>query len=262
MRPRLAKGGDNTASSAELSRLLDAFEEAIEDLRIAYEKYFLGVERRPPAARHRQVKIQLRALQRHHMRSTVLRFRMQGLRARLVTYQHYWTRVLGQIEKGTYRRDLQMRTARRQEAIAALEKTRRPVEPTPTPEDRPDEEPPVHAPTAGQPGVPPSPAVAASTSSRPPGVPPPPPPPRSGKRPAPAQAVPGMKNAEVKQLFENLVQAKKAAGEDTQGLTVRALARKLSRELPKLRERHGSKVEFEVATVRGKVRLRARNRDG
>ncbi|MEM7158720.1 MAG: MXAN_5187 C-terminal domain-containing protein [Myxococcota bacterium] len=247
MPARLAKGGDNTASSAELARLLDAFEEAIEDLRIAYEKYFLGVERTPPTARHRKVKLHLRQLQKEHMRTTVLRFRMQGLRARLVTYQHYWTRILGQIEKGTYRRDLQMRSARRQEAIAALEKTRRVPEPTPE-----------EAEAAASPSVA---AAANPTTPRPPGVPPPPPPPRAGKRPSPAQAVPGMKNTEVKQLFDNLVQAKKAAGEDTQGLTVRALARKLSRELPKLRERHGSKVEFEVATVRGKVRLRARNRD-
>ena len=67
-----------------------------------------------------------------------------------------------------------------------------------------------------------------------------------------------MKGADVRRLFQDLVQAKRAAGEDVEGLTERALARKLARELPKLREQHGGAVRFEVATVDGKVRLRAR----
>ena len=68
-----------------------------------------------------------------------------------------------------------------------------------------------------------------------------------------------MKGADVQRLFRDLVTAKQRAGEDIKGLTVRALARKLSRELPKLQERHGDRVRFEVSTVGGKVRLRARS---
>lgn len=227
-------------TSAELSRLLDAFEEAIDDLRITYEKYFLGVERVAPAQKHRQLKAHMRRLERHHMRTTALRFRMQGLRAKLVTYEHYWTRILGQIEKGTYRRDLQQRTARRNEAAQRAEKARAPA---PEPEE-------------------PQAEASDSTQHAPaaPGRSGPPPPPPRGKGPPPPP-VPGMKSTEVRALFDDLVKAKQAAGEDTRGLTVRALARKLSRELPKLRERHGKPVEFVVATVRGKVTLRARTRN-
>ena len=36
-----------------------------------------------------------------HFTSTALRFRLAGLRARLVTYGHYWNRVLGEMERGT-----------------------------------------------------------------------------------------------------------------------------------------------------------------
>ncbi|MEM9461090.1 MAG: MXAN_5187 C-terminal domain-containing protein [Myxococcota bacterium] len=197
-----------------MSQLLDAFEEGIEQLRIAYEKYFLGVERQAPAIKHQRVKAQMRQIEQQRPRSTVLRFRFSGLKARLVTYQHYWNRILGQIEKGTYRRDLQQRVERRKQAASD-----------------------------------PVPCASASPATAERAAPPRPPPP----------PVPGMKGAEVDRLFRELVRAKQAAGEDVQGLTVRALARKLSRELPRLRQRHGDEVRFEVATVGGKVRLRARS---
>jgi hypothetical protein len=232
--------GNDAVSAADALRLLDAFEEAVEELRLSYEKYFVGIERQAPAQRHKEVKAQMRRLEELRVRSTVVRFRIGGLRARLVTYEHYWTRVLTEIEKGTHRRDLQRRTQRRTQAdpprapkpeAAALE-----PEPTATPTDvpRPRLVTEISAPQASAPV---------------PGPPRPPPPP---------VPVPGMKGAEVRQLFHELVRAKRDAGEDVQGLTERALARKLARELPKLREQHGGPVKFEVATVAGKVRLRAR----
>lgn len=222
----MPSGGDNAVSNADVSQLLEAFEEGIEQLRIAYEKYFLGVERQAPATKHQRVKAQMRQIEQLRPRSTALRFRFSGLKARLVTYQHYWNRVLGQIEKGTYRRDLQQRVERRKRAATDPERL-----------------PSASAPVGPDQRAAPSPPRAAR------GVPSRPPPP----------PVPGMKGAEVDRLFRELVRAKQAAGEDVQGLTVRALARKLSRELPRLQQRHGGQVRFEVATVGGKVRLRARS---
>ena len=54
--------------------------------------------------------------------------------------------------------------------------------------------------------------------------------------------------------------AKKAAGQSTAGITYGALVKKLARDVPKLRQRYGSerKIEFEVATEKGRVRLRAK----
>lgn len=219
--------GDNAVSNADVSRLLDTFEEAIELLRIAYEKYFSGVERQAPADRHQRVRAQMRQLEQLRPRSTVLRFRLAGLKARLVTYQHYWNRILGEIERGTFRRDIQKRVERRRHAQ---------VETSPYPAAPPE------------PGVP-TPQTSDLSAPRPTAAPPRTPPP----------LVPGMRGAEVARLFRELVRAKKEAGEDTRGLTVRALARKLTRELPKLQQRHGGQVRFEVATVGGKVRLRARS---
>lgn len=246
--------GDNAVSAADVSRLLDAFEEALEELRLYYEKYFIGIERQAPAQRHKEVKAQARRLEELRMRSTALRFRLAGLRARMVTYEHYWTRVLGQIEKGTYRRDLQ-RNQRRAQAEAAAPVVAPQAETSQSEALQAEVRRQAEAPrvVAPEPDAPrprevteislPRPAAGGSGPPRP---------------PPPPVPVPGMKGADVRRLFQDLVQAKRAAGEDVEGLSERALARKLARELPKLREQHGGAVKFEVATVDGKVRLRAR----
>lgn len=211
---------------SDVIQLLDELEAGIERLRAEYQKYFLGVERQAPAKIHKRVEKLLRAAEVTRPRSTALRFRLGGLRSRYVTYNHYWTRVLNQIENGTYRRD-RLLAQRRVAARAAAEA----AEASPPREALPAE--------AAEP-----PASPGSKSRRPP--------------PAPS-GVPGMDGASVRRLYEDLVAAKRAAGEKTDGLTYKALVRKLAREAPKLRERHGGKdVRFEVANVKGKITLRAR----
>src|SRR5690606_32615776 len=85
---------------------LDEVEEQIELLKVAYERYFNGVDRVPPAREHDAVRLSVRRLFGLHTGSTAVRFRAQGLKARLVTYEQYWTRILGQIERGTFKRIL------------------------------------------------------------------------------------------------------------------------------------------------------------
>ena len=54
------------------------------------------------------------------------------------------------------------------------------------------------------------------------------------------------------------MQAKRAAGDSTQGLTYQALVKKLTAEAPKLKQKHRcEKLQFSVSTRGGKVRLRA-----
>jgi hypothetical protein len=78
-------------------------------------------------------------------------------------------------------------------------------------------------------------------------------PPR-GRPPLP----PGVDPKAARELFKQFVAAKKAAGESVEGLTYGRMLDKLSKEVPKLQEKHGAGLRFEVATVDGKVRLRAR----
>lgn len=114
-------------SAANPDTLLDELESEIEQLRVAYEKYFLGVDRAAPVRQRERLDRKIRGLEGTSMRTTVLRFRLGGLRARYITYAHYWTRILDQMERGVSRRDLALRQG------AAKEPAPRPAPAAPAP---------------------------------------------------------------------------------------------------------------------------------
>jgi hypothetical protein len=159
---------------------------------------------------------------------------MQNLKARFITYEHYWTRILRQIEEGTFTRVVAVSKRREYEAL------RRRVEEEGTAAqsgvrtivDR----------DAGQSGI----RAKLDRDGEPE-------PPRA-RPPLP----PSVDPKQARELFKQFVAAKKAAGESVEGLTYGRLLEKLSKEVPKLQEKHGDGLRFEVATVDGKVRLRAR----
>jgi hypothetical protein len=107
---------------------LDELEHDIEALRLAYDKYFLGIDRAAPVRQRERLDRRFRRLEGGQMRTTVLRFRLSGLRARYVTYAHYWARVLDQIERGVWRRDLARGTPRATSTDASVAE---PIAPSP-----------------------------------------------------------------------------------------------------------------------------------
>lgn len=213
---------------------LDDFEASVEALKVAYERYFSGVDRIPPARVHDALKRELHQLGRLRIGSTAVRFRWQSLRARLVTYEHYWTRILHQIERGTFKRVVA--EASRRERLAAERRRERARELADAPGSEAGAE---HGEREAD-----APARRSARNS-------------SGPRyHLPNDVDPG----EARELFKDFVAAKQALGESTQGLTYSKLIDKLACELPRLRERHGRDIRLEVTTVGGKVRLRARRR--
>lgn len=219
-------------SAGEIRDDLDALEEALEELRVSYDKYFAGIEKTAPVKQRDRLIRQFRLAERIHVPSTALRFRLSNLKARFVTYKHYWTRVEGELERGVSRRDL-MRTRRL----------------GPSPGAAADSD-------AARPEAEPA-AAAEAPSAAPPSAP------KRGPATSPAEvydpAAYGLDPKHLRDVFTALVQAKKQAGESLQGLTYGAMCRKLMQEAPKLRERHRcEQVRFEVKTENGKVRLRAR----
>jgi hypothetical protein len=209
---------------------LDGIEEEIELLKVAYERYFNGVDRIPPAREHDAVKLHIRNLARMHTGSTAVRFRAQGLKARLITYEQYWTRILGQIERGTFKRILAVSKRREFEIRRNRSPDATQTHAEPQPEAKHAAEP--DAPTTLSPRTP------------------------SGRVALPD----GLDAGEARALFKQFVAAKKAAGEPVSGLTYGRLVEKLAKEVPKLQEKHGDAIRFEVSTEGGKVRLRARRR--
>jgi hypothetical protein len=79
----------------------------------------------------------------------------------------------------------------------------------------------------------------------------------------PAPAVPPGKGSEsalpderVRQLYTQYVEAKRRANESTAAITYEGVARTLRESSSKLREKHGKKIDFEVALKDGKVILK------
>ncbi|MBV1857932.1 MAG: hypothetical protein KUG77_05930 [Nannocystaceae bacterium] len=216
------------APSSELRAALNELEDGIEGLRLAYEKFFGGIDRVPPTTLRAKLEKAMRNVETRGVTNTVIRFRLNGLRARFVTYKHYWTRMENQLERGTSRRDL---LRRRRTKLAS---------PSPGPEAPPPEA-----------------AEEVGQASGPAG--PPPAPGKRGGRPRPVDpAQSGIDPSHLRAVFKQLVLAKRAAGESTQGLTYQALVRKLTAEAPKLKRKHGcEKLQFSVSTRGGKVRLRS-----
>ncbi|HVI73510.1 MAG TPA: MXAN_5187 C-terminal domain-containing protein [Anaeromyxobacteraceae bacterium] len=125
----------------DLADACSKIEEELEALKARYEMYFLGIERREPVREREEMKRRVAHLKGEFIRNTGLRFRVQTLHARFLSYERMWMRSAREREQGTYKRDL------------ARLRRRDPVEPP--------------APPAAPPAAAPSPSKAA---------PPPPPP--------------------------------------------------------------------------------------
>jgi hypothetical protein len=228
--------------------VLDDLEEEIELLKVAYERYFNGVDRIPPRREHDTVKLHLRNIERMRGGVTAMRFRTQTLKARIVTYEHYWTRILRQIELGTFKRILavsqrreheaQRRRAEEEGGQASQSGVRTMPEPAQSGIRAKLER------DANQSGV----RTKLERSAE------------SGRAGATRQLPDGVGAREARDLFKQFVAAKKAAGESVSGITYGRLIDKLAQEVPKLQKKHGDEIRFEVTTVGGKVRLRARKR--
>lgn len=82
-----------------------AYEAAIEQCRVAYERYFAGLERREPQDLRKRCEALARSFPEGSIRNSGLKFRLQTARQKWTTYTQHWARVVRQIEEGTYKRD-------------------------------------------------------------------------------------------------------------------------------------------------------------
>jgi hypothetical protein len=83
-----------------------SLETELNELKANYEQFFVGIERAPPSKKHEGIKRRVAALKGLFIRQTALKFRVQAVTAKLVTWERLWDRTLKEIEAGTYKRDL------------------------------------------------------------------------------------------------------------------------------------------------------------
>jgi hypothetical protein len=89
-----------------LSAELDGLDEDMSKLQVLYEKYFLGIDRKPPDQERTRLSKRMRELRTTVVRNTGVKFRINTLFAKLISFERLWDRTLREIEEGTYKRDV------------------------------------------------------------------------------------------------------------------------------------------------------------
>lgn len=106
----------------DLRQELAELEAMIEELRIEYEQYFIGIRLYAPDQEHRRVKLKMKRLRQAPFKNSQMNFKMRTLHSRYQTYNTYWERVKKQREEGTYQKDIfkaDMRARHAQEDAAS-----------------------------------------------------------------------------------------------------------------------------------------------
>jgi hypothetical protein len=85
---------------------LDRLESMIQDLKVSYEQYFMGIMMIAPDHLHKGVKTKIRDLRKAPFKKSTDTFRLRTLEQRYQLFNNYWTRVLREKEEGTYHKDI------------------------------------------------------------------------------------------------------------------------------------------------------------
>lgn len=233
---------EGRAGKDDLATELSSLEEELEELKVKYEMYFLGSERREPVQKREELKKRVLRAKTAFTRNAGLRFKVQSLHARYLSYERLWLRAGREKEEGTYRRDLFKARMRA-----------RPAPASPAPGAAPSDVP-AHAAEGGAPAVnaaAPAPAASAAAPS---------PAPRPAVPRPPAARAQGGKlgDAQMRELYDAYVAAKRRCNEDVSRLSYEAVSRSVANQIPGLMEKHQAKsVDFRVVIKDGKALLKA-----
>jgi FtsZ-binding cell division protein ZapB len=240
--------GKAQAQKDQIETEATALEEEIEELKVKYEMYFLGVEKREPNRQREDLKKRVLRLKEAFTRNAALRFRLQSIHARFLSYERMWMRSAREKEDGTYHRDV-FKAKMRTEVRAKKEAERLAKDPfaalaaaQPAPA-----QPAAVAAKPGAPGAKPAaPAVKAPAGAARPAAPP------------PTASGGGMGDRQMKELYTQYIAAKKQCGEDVSRLTYDAVAKSVTKQVPEIMTKFNAKsVEFKVVVKDGKATLKA-----
>ena len=194
-------------------------EEELERVKARYDQYFIGYERREPRRERDEIRKRVMLLKEAFTRNAALKFRIQALHARYLSYERLWVRSAREKEEGTYRRDLFKARLRSKGAEA-------------TPE----------AGTTAPPAVAGQPAPQAQAAPV--------------RPPAPQPAAAG--DGQLRALYDAYVAAKKQCGEDVSRLSYDAVAKTVTKQIPELMAKYKAKsVDFRVEVKDGRAVLKA-----
>ncbi len=101
-----APTGTQQLPQEKFAEELTELDESMQNLQVLYEKYFLGIDRRPPEQERKRVSQKAREMRNAAIRNTALKFKINTLFAKLLSFERMWDRTLREIEDGTYKRDV------------------------------------------------------------------------------------------------------------------------------------------------------------
>lgn len=239
---------NSPSADQEIEGEIAQVEKDLHELRATYELYFMGVEKVEPVTQRDLVKAKLRRWQELKPRNTALKFRVQQLKARLISLENYWERTTRQREAGTYRRD-RARIERRNAELAARERAQAAAAAA-------AEQPPPAVSLTGDAVPVPSavlrPGARSSTGSDAAGT-------AAGThvgRPR-ASSAEDLTEPKLRRLYQTYVGARKRCGEPAD-LRYEDMAAALRKQVPKLMKSTGAKsVEFKVVIRKGQAILKA-----
>jgi len=224
----------------QLSLELKDAEEELERVKARYDQYFIGFERREPKREGVEIRRRVMILKEAFTRNAALKFRIQALHARYLSYERLWVRSAREKEEGTYRRDIFKARLRAKDAKDAREGTGPGAEDTPTGVPRPGATP------VATPAPAAAPPAAAARAAAP--------------APSPAPVAPSQEKQDPKlrALYDSYIAAKKQCGEDVSRLSYDAVAKSVSKQVPELMARYKAKsVDFRVEVKDGRAVLKA-----
>lgn len=96
---------------SNIVRQITEIEHKIKTLRIHYEQYFAGVEKRAPLRERDVLERQMRELNKRTIMQTELRYKFQNLSSTFHLYQGMWERVQREMDEGRYRRHVNKTTS-------------------------------------------------------------------------------------------------------------------------------------------------------
>ena len=114
---------DRALSKIDLRLELRRLEEMLNDLKVDYEQYFMGITLYSPDKLHKEVKRQIRHLRKAPFKKPWASYKLRSLEGRYHTFNDYWQRVIRQKEEGTYHKDVfkaNLREKNQQEDMASL----------------------------------------------------------------------------------------------------------------------------------------------
>lgn len=89
---------------SNIIRQITEIEHKIKTLRIRYEQYFAGVEKRAPLRERDALERDMREFNKRTIMQTELRYKFQNLSSTFHSYQGMWERVQREMDEGRYHR--------------------------------------------------------------------------------------------------------------------------------------------------------------